>query len=105
MSQASLMQDVEVIRVCEQACRKQFQERFELRVSSTEILDAIFEECNVELQDRLPLMRLLAYIKNDSTSKLKQTSRQEFDAFKSRFNFEKLLALTKIRGTCEQVEN
>jgi len=56
------MSEIEVLRVCEQACRKQFAERFELRVSSSEVLDALFEECQVDLADRLPLMRLLYHI-------------------------------------------
>lgn len=65
MTQVDLMQDVEALRVCENACRKWFQGRFELRVSSSEILDAIFEECQVELPDRLPLMQLIYYLQND----------------------------------------
>ena len=59
MSQVDLMLDVEALRVCELGCRKWFKGKFELRVSSSEILDSIFEECLVELADRLPLLKLL----------------------------------------------
>ena len=59
MSQQELMQEVEILRLCESAFLAWFGSRFELRVSSSEILDAIFEECQVSLADRVPLVKIL----------------------------------------------
>ena len=96
------MQDVEVLRVCEISCRKQFQGRFELRISSSEILDAIFEECLVELADRVPVMQLLYYLQNNP-GKSFNSNVDEFEVFKKRFNTTKLLSLVKIKGSFDQV--
>ena len=59
MSQQELMQEVEILRLCESAFLAWFGNRFELRVSSSEVLDAIFEECQVSLADRVPLVKIL----------------------------------------------
>ena len=71
MGQQELMQEVEVLRLCEAAFLKWFANRFELRVSSSEVLDAIFEECQVSLADRIPLVKILYEIK---TSNIPYTS-------------------------------
>lgn len=93
-----------MLRVCERACAQHFQGRFELRISSTEILDALFEECQVELADRLPLMKLLYYLQHDSQKFNTKEIREEFDTFKKRFNYTKLFDLIKIRGTVDHIE-
>ena len=51
------MLEVEMLRVCDTAFKNsKLAQRYELKVSSSELLDAIFEECNVELADRIPLL-------------------------------------------------
>lgn len=104
MGQNELMQEIEALRVTEQACRKQFAERFELRVSSTEIIDALFEECQVELQDRLPLLRLFHCCMNEVNKCNTKEFREEFEVFRKRFNSVKFFELIKIRGTVESIE-
>ena len=55
-----MMLEVEVLRICDAAFRNsKLASRYEIRVSSSELLDAIFEECKVELEDMIPLLRLL----------------------------------------------
>ena len=57
MSDEELMLEVEMLRVCDAAFKNsKLAQRYELKVSSSELLDAIFEECNVELADRIPLL-------------------------------------------------
>ena len=57
MSNEELMLDVEALRICDAAFRNgKLASRYELKVCSSELLDAIFEECNVEIEDRIPLM-------------------------------------------------
>ena len=54
------MQEVEVLRICDEAFRhSKLSHRYELKVSSSELLDALLEECNVDLHDRVPLLQLL----------------------------------------------
>ena len=60
MSDEEMMLEVEVLRICDAAFRNsKLASRYETRVSSSELLDAIFEECKVELEDMIPLLRLL----------------------------------------------
>jgi len=48
MSDEELMMEVEVLRVCDAAFRNsRLAQRYEIRVGSSELLDAIFEECQV----------------------------------------------------------
>ena len=48
MSDAELMQEVEMLRMAEHSLRKMLLNfKFELRVGSSEVLDAILEECGV----------------------------------------------------------
>ena len=57
MSDEELMLDVEALRICDAAFRNgKLASRYEIKVCSSELLDAIFEECNVELADRIPLL-------------------------------------------------
>ena len=53
------MQEIEVLRLTEAAFLKWFSNRFVIVISSTEVLDAIFEECNVSISDRIPLLKVL----------------------------------------------
>ena len=60
MSDEEMMLEVEALRICDAAFRNsKLASRYELKICSSELLDAIFEECNVELQHRIPLMKLL----------------------------------------------
>lgn len=57
MSMEEHMLEVEMIRICDLAFRRsKLSSRYEIRVSSSELLDALFEECNVDLADRIPLL-------------------------------------------------
>lgn len=54
------MLEVEVLRVCDAAFRNsRLAHRYEIKVGSSELLDAIFEECDVPLEERLPIMQFL----------------------------------------------
>lgn len=60
MSEEELIMEVELIRILDAAFRNgKLASRYEVRVSSSELLDALFEECNVDLESRIPLMQLL----------------------------------------------
>lgn len=48
MSDEEMMLEVEALRICDAAFRNsKLASRYELKVCSSELLDAIFEECNV----------------------------------------------------------
>ena len=51
----NIMNEVECIRICDEALAKQFTQ-YKIRLSSSEILECIFEECGVELADRIPIL-------------------------------------------------
>ena len=53
------MQEIEVLRLTEATFLKWFSNRFVIVISSTEVLDAILEECNVSIADRIPLLKVL----------------------------------------------
>lgn len=60
MSMEEHMLEVEMIRIVDLALkRSKLASKYEIRVSSSELLDALFEECNVDLADRIPLMQSL----------------------------------------------
>lgn len=68
MSWSDLMHEVEILRICASNFKHWWQgsqTKFELRVSSSELIDALFEECQVSLSDR-PL--LIEYLLSESTS-------------------------------------
>ena len=68
MSESDLMHEVEILRICASNFRHWWQgstTKFELRVSSSELVDALFEECQVSLTDR-PL--LIEYLLSESQS-------------------------------------
>ena len=50
---------MELIRTVESFFRYSKLDKYEVRVSSSELIDAIMDECNVDLADRLPLLQLL----------------------------------------------
>ena len=57
MSEEEIMLEVEVLRICDAAFRNsKLAQRYEIKVSSSELLDAMFEECQVPLEDRIPLL-------------------------------------------------
>ena len=57
------MQEAECIKVCNQACKRYFENRFQISISSTEVFDALFEECGVELSERLRYLDMLQSIR------------------------------------------
>lgn len=62
--QSQLVQECELLTLCAEMCR-QFQRglgapRFELTVSSSEVVDTILEECQVPLEKRATLVRTVA---------------------------------------------
>mmetsp|Transcript_10996 Transcript_10996/g.14870 ORF Transcript_10996/g.14870 Transcript_10996/m.14870 type:complete len:100 (-) Transcript_10996:1601-1900(-) len=60
MPEEELMLEVDLIRTVDTFFRhSKLEHRYEIRVSSSELVDAIFDECNVDLADRLPLLQLL----------------------------------------------
>ena len=60
MGDEELMLEVEILRICDQAFRNsKLSQRYEMKVSSSELLDALFEECSVDLADRIPLLQLI----------------------------------------------
>ena len=109
MGQQELMQEVEILRLCESAFLKWFSTRFELRVSSSEVLDAIFEECQVSLADRIPLVKILYEMRQaqpSAAASSQKTSR--FQAPEQRQLLErvpvaKVQELMRIKGSCEQI--
>ena len=51
------MLEVDLIRTIDSYFRQsKLAHRYEMRLSSSELLDALFDECNVDLADRLPLI-------------------------------------------------
>ena len=51
------MVEVDLIRTIDSYfSQSKLAHRYEVRLSSSELLDALFDECNVDLADRLPLM-------------------------------------------------
>lgn len=95
------MQEVEVLRICESAFLKWFGSRFELRVSSSEVLDAIFEECQVTLADRIPLIKVLYKIKMEKQSFNSQIQDPGQKQLLERVNWTKILELMRIKGSCD----
>ena len=60
MSEEELMLEVDTIQMCDSAFRtSKIASRYKIKVSSSELLDALFEECSVDLPDRIPLLKLL----------------------------------------------
>lgn len=53
------MLEVDLLRLTDQAFRSSKVANYELRVSSSELLDAIFEECKISLVDRIRLLQLM----------------------------------------------
>ena len=60
MSEEELMHEVDALHICDEAFRNsKLASRYKIKVSSSELLDALFEECTVDLADRMPLLKLL----------------------------------------------
>ena len=116
MGDEELMLEVEILRICDQAFRNsKLSQRYEMKVSSSELLDALFEECSVDLADRIPLLQLIFEQQARGTSmttpaKSNEVSNQarirlELNKISDRgANVTKLLELMKIKGSCDQIE-
>ena len=104
MSQEELMLEVELIRNLDSYFRKsKLTHRYELRLSSSELLDALFEECNVDLADRLHLLQLL-YELGKQRGTQDNNSRQSLNEFgKKGVNINKLQEIMKIKGSATKV--
>ena len=74
-----------------------------MRISSTELLDAIFEECNVSIADRIPLMKILEEANGGQIWKKDQD--QETEELLKRVNVKKIEELIRIKGNCDQLED
>ena len=113
MSDEELMLEVETLRICDAAfCNSKLASRYEIKVSSSELLDALFEECNVNLEDRIPLLKLLLELQNGgnllvpapkSNEVSNQTKiRQKLSKFTEKgANVDKLEKIMKIRGSAD----
>lgn len=53
------MLEVDLLRLTDEAFRTSKIANYDLRVSSSELLDAIFEECKISLKDRVKLLQLI----------------------------------------------
>jgi histidyl-tRNA synthetase len=49
------MHEVDVIRICDEALSQYF-DVYKIRISSTEILECIFEECDIPIHERATKM-------------------------------------------------
>lgn len=58
MSEEELMLEVDALRVCDAAFRGS-NLKYVIKVSSSELIDALFEECQVDLPDRIPLLKFI----------------------------------------------
>lgn len=56
-----LLAEAETIKVCDQVAQDYQREigKYKIRVSSSEVLDGIFEECKVPLEKRYALLKVL----------------------------------------------
>ena len=59
MSIEELMLEVDLLRMTDQAIRAIKIANYELRVSSSELIDALFEECEIGLEHRFKLLQLI----------------------------------------------
>jgi len=51
------MVEVDFVRTLDSYFRtSKLEHKYEVRLSSSELLDALLDECNVDLADRLPLL-------------------------------------------------
>ena len=76
-----IMNEVECIRVCEEALSGKFK-NFKIRLSSSAIIECIFEECRIPLEDRMDLLKQI------STGSCKN---------------QEVLGLFAIQGSCDKV--
>ena len=103
MGEEELMFEVDTVRMCDAAFRNsKLASRYRVRVSSSELLDAIFEECTVDLADRIPLLKLLIEQSSSHKQGTNAFYKQELAKFSARgANIAKLQELMKIRGSCD----
>ena len=50
------MHEVECIRVCEEILSQNFK-NYKIRLNTSSILECIFEECDIEVQSRLDVLK------------------------------------------------
>lgn len=61
MSDAELMMEVDILRICDSVFRNssKLSQRYEIRVTSSELIDAIFAECDIDKVDHVQLLQVL----------------------------------------------
>jgi len=60
MSEGELMLEVDLLRICDSVFKSsKLGSRYEIRVSSSELIDAIFTECEVDKVDHVHLLKML----------------------------------------------
>ena len=101
MDAYELMTEVEVLRMTDQAFRSSgIHSRYELRVSSTELIDALFEECDVHLSNRVSVLQLLHEQHSEQSRANPRDLKHEIISQAGKgANIDKLLELMKIRGS------
>lgn len=79
---SNVMHEVECIRLCDEALCESLK-NYKIRLNSTSILECIFEECGIPLQDRVGILHEISNgsCKNDAMN-----------------------SWISIEGTCEKVE-
>jgi len=113
MSEVEFMMEIELLRTLDAAfSHTKLASKYEVRVSSSELLDTLFEECNVNLESRVPLMQLL-YEQSapDDLSVSSEAAKARAEAVETRIkkiaaggaDIQKLQKLMKIRGSTDQV--
>ena len=101
------MLEVDFLRICDQAFKQQsLINDYQLKVSSSELLDAICEECNIDLADRVHILSLLEKNQSpDLAKKVRVQINQEFQKFGLKgVHMNKLQELMKLKGCCAQIE-
>jgi hypothetical protein len=67
--------EAEVIKVCDQVATlysKEILKGYRIRISSTEIVDAILDEARVSLENRLPVLQILSTLETKTWNEVKK---------------------------------
>ena len=97
--------EAEVIKVCDQVASlysKEILKGYRIRISSTEIVDAILDEARVSLENRLSVLKILSTLETKTWNEVKKelSSKNLVEAS----HLPRVLEIMQIRGTVDQVE-
>ena len=97
--------EAEVIKVCDQVATlysKEILKGYRIRISSTEIVDAILDEARVSLENRLSVLKILSTLETKTWNEVKKelSSKNLVEAS----HLPRVLEIMQIRGTVDQVE-